>query len=119
MIIADESFDGRSIQYLEHHGYKIFSIARECPGIPDMEVVEKALLLNGFIVTEDKDFGDVLVFRSPHFKVPALLIRLQGLSNGVKNEMLLNVLRTYSKELLNGFSVLTERKLRIRKLDNL
>ena len=60
---------------LEQNGFLIFSIAKECPRIKDEEVIQIANQNQGFIMTEDKDFADILVYKAPILWVPALLLR--------------------------------------------
>jgi hypothetical protein len=69
-IIADESVDGRIIHLLLELGYAVISIAQVTPGLPDYAVIDLALQHKGYIITEDKDFGDELIFKAPHLKVP-------------------------------------------------
>lgn len=79
LIIADESVDARIIISLRELGYSVYSISKEKPGITDTEVIEIAIEKKGYILTEDKDFGDELVYREKH-NVGGMLLRLQDLS---------------------------------------
>ena len=77
-IVADESVDARIIKALQQIGYIIYSIANYSIGISDAEVILTALNKKAFILTEDKDFGDEIIFkRSNHYGT--LLLRLHGL----------------------------------------
>lgn len=116
-IIADESIDGRIIQLLQGMGYILISIAKVSPGLSDNEVIEMAKQNRGYIITEDKDFGDLLIFKAPHLKVPTLLLRLSGLSIDEKKLRLRNTLMDYNRELVESFSVLSPHKLRIRRFE--
>jgi len=117
IIVADESFDGRSILMLQNNGYLIFSIAKECPGISDDEVIQIAIREQAFIITEDKDFGDQLVYKAPKLWVPALLIRLHGINIEEKNTRILSALFEFGDKMLSSFSVLSQGKLRMRKFN--
>lgn len=63
LIIADESTDGIIVEALKEAGYDIFSIQQTMPGTDDLNIIAMAAIKSGFILTEDKDFGDELVFK--------------------------------------------------------
>lgn len=114
-IVADESVDARIIAALKQAGYIIYSIADYNGGIIDTEVISIALNKKAFIITEDKDFGDEIIFKkSAH--CGTLLLRLHGLDSSIKIPLVVDTLKKYDKELLYSFSVLTSKKLRIRKI---
>lgn len=115
LIVADESTDARIIKALTEAGYIIFSIQEMLPGIDDVDIIKLAVDRGAFIITEDKDFGDEIVFRKATHN-GAMLLRLAGINIEDKVQMVLMVIEKYSVELLNSFSVLSKKKLRIRKL---
>ena len=74
--IVDECTGTSIALWLQKHGYVAFSIFDEMPGISDHKILEKANNENYIIITNDKDFGE-LIFRDhlPHKGV--ILLRLQ------------------------------------------
>lgn len=101
-------------EVLKNRGIKIFSIQEEMPGIDDISIIELAYQNGGYIITEDKDFGDEIVFRNaPHNG--ALLLRLSGVDIEEKIRLVLIALEKHFEDLSGAFSVLTKNKLRIRK----
>jgi predicted nuclease of predicted toxin-antitoxin system len=114
LIIIDESTDARLTQALKETGYKTFSIQEMMPGIDDIDIIQLASEKDAYILTEDKDFGDVLVYRKFSHS-GAMLLRLPGIPIEEKKRLLLTALNNHSKELLHAFSVLNKKKLRIRK----
>ena len=114
LIVADESVDGRIIEALQKEGFNIEAISSVNPGISDTEVIAFAVKKKAFILTEDKDFGDEIVYRKA-FHEGALLLRLAGMPVDQKIVLVLNTLRHYENELRNAFSVLNNKKLRVRK----
>jgi predicted nuclease of predicted toxin-antitoxin system len=114
LIIADESVDSRIITGLIKQGYSVYSILAETPGITDTHVIEIAVERKGFIITEDKDFGDELVYRKTH-KIGGMLLRLQDMLIEPRVNLVIETLALHSKDLNHCFSVLTSKKLRIRK----
>ncbi len=83
-------------------------------GTPDIDIIQLAAEKGAYILTEDNDFGDELVFRKmPH--AGAMLLRLAGVNIEDKNRLILMAIEKHPEELLNSFSVLSKKKLRIRK----
>ncbi len=113
LIIADESVDARIIRHLSDIGYSVYSIMAETPGIPDSKVIEIAIEKNGYLITEDKDFGDELVYRKVH-NVGSMLLRLSDKPIDARTLLITKTLAFHANSLLNAFSVLTSKKLRIR-----
>lgn len=115
LIIADESVDGRIIQALTVSGYNVFAVAKECPGISDNEVIQIALSKDGFIITEDKDFGDELIYKKSSKNISSLLLRLTDAPIETRIKLVLQVIDENAVTLKGAFSVLTSKKLRVRK----
>lgn len=115
MIVADESVDGNIVAHLETLGYKIHYIKKHSPGIPDLEVLETAIQNDALLITEDKDFGELVYrLRLPHCGI--FLLRLAGVETSKKCSLVEFVLRENESTLKNKFSVLDEDKLRIREM---
>ncbi len=114
MIIVDESTDARITEALIEAGYKIFSIQEMIPGTDDLDIIQLAADKEAYILTEDKDFGDELVFRKVSH-TGAMLLRLAGVDLEDKTRLVLIAIEKHSEELRNSFSVLSKKKLRIRK----
>jgi hypothetical protein len=66
------------------------------------------------LITADKDFGE-LVFRQKRVHSGVLLLRLAGLSNAAKAELVAETCRNRETELLGAFSVVAPGQLRIRR----
>jgi predicted nuclease of predicted toxin-antitoxin system len=115
LIVVDESTDARITAVLQREGYKVFSVQQLMPVIDDLAIIVEAEKLNAYILTKDKDFGDELVFRKASSS-GAMLLRLGGVDIDKKIRLVLTTIKNQSEELLNAFSVLNKRKLRIRKM---
>ena len=81
--------------------------------IPAERVLEFSFREDAFLLTEDKDFGE-LTYRLKKPNHGILLIRLIHLTGEVKAPLVLEVLRENGNQLLQCFSVLDEGKLRIK-----
>ncbi len=113
-ILADESVDYRIISFLRKHSFNVIAIIDNDASIPDTEVLEKANEQNALLITEDKDFGE-LVFRLKIAHKGILLLRFLNIEIDIQNKKVLEALKIHERQLSNNFSTLTDSKLRIRQ----
>jgi predicted nuclease of predicted toxin-antitoxin system len=113
-IVADESVDFTIIKKLRLQGLEVLAIFEETPSITDEEVLSIAVDSNALLITEDKDFGE-LVFRLklPHCGV--ILLRLGSMPTEQKGEIASRAILVHLAELTNAFSVFDGQILRIRR----
>ena len=111
--VADESVDRQVVERLREDGHSVIYIAEMDPGIPDEDVFRLSNRRSAILITADKDFGE-LVFRQASVAHGVVLIRLAGLSQGLKAEMLSSAIRDRASEIPNAFSVVTPGTIRIR-----
>jgi len=111
-IVADESVDFRIVVQLRNKELSVYSIMEQQPSIKDEVVLKVAHENNALLITEDKDFGE-LVFRLrlPHSGV--LLIKIEEPSQKIPI-VVEAVVKNYN-ELIGKFSVVDSNKLRIRE----
>jgi predicted nuclease of predicted toxin-antitoxin system len=110
-IVADESVDYRIVTELRNNEFQVYSVSEQQPSIQDEVVLKIACDHNALLLTEDKDFGE-LVFR---FKLPhrgILLIRIENPKEKIPT--VVRMIKRYYSELIDKFSVLTDSKLRIK-----
>jgi predicted nuclease of predicted toxin-antitoxin system len=111
-IVADESVDFRIVIQLRQIGLSVYAIVEQQPSITDEEVLAIANENDALLITEDKDFGE-LVFRLQYPHHGILLIRITDAQEKIES-----VVRTIAKhysELLQKFSVINGDKLRIKE----
>ena len=60
MIIVDENVDQVLIEQLDLQNYDLLLIREYNPGLSDKEVIQLAKEKKGIIITEDKDFGELV-----------------------------------------------------------
>ena len=111
-IVADESVDYRIVVQLRKTGLSVYSIAEQQPSIKDENVLNIAFDNKALLLTEDKDFGE-LVFRLqlPHHGV--LLIRIEN--PAFKISSVVETISRHYPEMFDKFSVITDTKLRIKE----
>jgi predicted nuclease of predicted toxin-antitoxin system len=115
-IIADENIDYKIIQELRNEGIEVFSISESQFGIKDKEVLEVANHLEALLITEDKDFGE-LVFRLRLPNHGVLLIRLSDdLPRATIIGKVVETILKYNESLFHCFSVLDDYQMRTKRL---
>jgi len=112
--LADESVDYQIVDHLRQDGHEIWYVAEMQPGISDDAVLDEANKKMAILLTSDKDFGE-LVFRQGRISWGVLLIRLAGISQASKAKIVADAIRKHSKEIKQGFAVLTPAAIRIRR----
>ncbi|CAN5796433.1 hypothetical protein BH23GEM9_BH23GEM9_16000 [soil metagenome] len=100
--------------HLRERGHLVVYVAELEPGIPDEAVLAMAAELSAPLITNDKDFGE-LVFRQRLTSAGVILLRLAGLSNRAKAETVTRAVDDHSKELAGAFAVVTRGHVRIRR----
>ncbi len=111
--VADESVDLNLVKFLRNKGLVIFSIMEEVPSLNDKIVLELAVQKNAILITEDKDFGELVYkLKLPHKGL--LLLRLENIPDD-KFEIIHLFITKYAADLSLSFAVLKNRRLRIRK----
>lgn len=71
-LLANENFPTPSVAYLRERGYDVFSVAEAAAGLTDREVLELALAEGRWILTFDRDYGE-LVFSKGLPTPPAVI----------------------------------------------
>lgn len=95
-IIIDESTDARITEALQDAGFKTISIQQIMPGTDDIDIIQMAVAQGAYIVTEDKDFGDELVYKKG-IHHGAMLLRLAGVDIEKKIELVVRHLPNIPK----------------------
>ena len=113
-LVADENRDRSVIQKLREAGHEVISVAEMEPGISDEVVLATANSAEAMLITEDKDFGE-LVFRRSLVHQGVILLRLAGLPVAAKAGLLVATIATHERELNGAFAVVTPRAIRIRR----
>ncbi|MDY0089220.1 MAG: DUF5615 family PIN-like protein [Flavobacteriaceae bacterium] len=114
MIIADENIPLEIIEKLRLSSVETYSIFDNKRGISDKEIIEFAQNPPRIILTEDKDFGD-LVFAYDQKSVSVILLRYHYPEIETITKILIDFLRNYIVE-QHSFVVITPKNIRIRKV---
>jgi predicted nuclease of predicted toxin-antitoxin system len=112
-ILADENISRILVERLRQEGHLVEYIMEIARGSNDSTVLELANRQGALLVTDDKDFGE-LVFHQHLRASGILLVRLATLSPSQEVEVVVKVIREYSDKLLHAFTVVTPQGIRIR-----
>jgi predicted nuclease of predicted toxin-antitoxin system len=111
--LADEHIDQPIVDRLRQDGHDVVAVAELEPGIADATILARANQGNALLLTADRDFGE-LVFRQRQVTAGVVLIRLAGLSSRAKVDIVSEVMRDHTAELLHAFTVISPGMVRIR-----
>ena len=115
--IVDESTGDRIAELLRNEGFDVVSVISQMRGTDDLSIIQTAIIEERIIVTNDKDFGE-LVFHQNLKPRGVLFLRLEDESTVNKLKVVRTILRQYLKILEGNFVVVTERKIRKRPIMN-
>jgi predicted nuclease of predicted toxin-antitoxin system len=104
---ADESVDFRVVAKLRDTNFAVFSIAESKSSITDEEVLAIAVSKNALLITEDKDFGE-LVFRFQLKHRGILLLRLTEKPRSIN--AVVKIVAEHYGDMLNKFSVFDDKQ---------
>jgi len=110
--VVDECTGPAVAQWLRQQNHDVISVFDEIRGADDKEVIKIASEQNRILITNDKDFGE-LVFREKKPHKGVILLRLEDERVANKIAVLKNLLKKYENSLSGHFIVVTETTVRI------
>ena len=110
--LVDECTGPAVAQWLQKLHHEVYSVYDEARGLDDESIIEKAYRENYILITNDKDFGE-LVFRMRKSHKGIILLRLEDERYKNKIAVLQRILDLHSDKLANNFTVVTEETVRI------
>jgi len=111
--IVHESTGTGVVAYLRSAGHDALDVTETMPQADDLDILARAVSEERILITNDKDFGD-LVFRSGQAHYGVVLLRLHDESPANRVRVIKAVLEQYGDRLVRHFSVATEGGVRIR-----
>lgn len=114
-LIANENFPEPALQALRKHGVDVVSVRESMPGASDAAVLAKARDTGRWLVTFDRDYGE-LVFARAHAPPPAIVyLRQEPIPPAKPAEWVLELLAR-PETALGYLVVVGERSVRRRPL---
>lgn len=115
MLLADENIEKPIVEFLRDKGFDVFYIIEGKLSISDEEILNIADKENRILITNDKDFGE-LIFYQKKISSGVLLIRSSKEKASHKVSLFETHLEQIKNKLAGNFVVLSESGVRIRKL---
>ena len=113
--LADESCDFAVVRALRAAGYDVLAVAERSPGARDEEVIRLATGERRVLLTEDKDFGQ-LVFAAGKETCGVIFIRYPASLRSELPQRVLDAVKRESSRMQTAFVVLQPKRMRISRL---
>lgn len=114
-LLFDENIGYDAVKYFRSQGHDVLSVLENCRGIPDSDIIRRAVVERRTIITLDKDFA-FLVFSSNMRSAGIVLLRLSDESQENIIRVLAHVIESYGEEFLYSFIVAKNFEVRVRSL---
>ncbi|WP_143307814.1 DUF5615 family PIN-like protein [Chitinophaga vietnamensis] len=112
--LADEGVDRPIVTLLRQSGFEVQYILELCPGADDDTVLDMANQTSSILITQDKDFGE-LVFRLKKLHSGIVLIRLGNAPSLIQAEIVNHVIQQHQSKISQAFTVIQPKTVRIRR----
>jgi len=112
--LVDESTGPYVAQWLRQEGHDVFSVYDDARGVDDGTIIEKALIEQRILITNDKGFGEK-VYRQRRSHSGVVLLRLEDERPRAKIATLRRLLSRHSDRLPGSYVVATEKRVRFAK----
>lgn len=112
LFLADESCDFAVVRALRSAGYDVTAICESAPQTQDPDVIALAARERRVLLTEDKDFGQ-LVYAELRDSSGVILIRFPASEREALPGAMLETVKELGDRLAGIFVVLTPRRIRI------
>jgi len=112
-LLADENIDAGIIRALRVAGFSVIAIRELQPGAKDREILEIAKQNGSILITEDKDFGE-LIFSHKAAETGVIFLRYHVSERESICESLIQIIKKNGFNLRNRFTVITTKKVRMR-----
>jgi len=113
--LADECVAAALVVSLRQQGHDVVYMAEAEPSSPDSEIVSRARRENRILLTEDKDFGE-LIFRWRNAVPGLVLLRIESEARSQKWARLAAAIDRYGETLFGRYTVIEEIRFRSRRL---
>jgi len=111
-LLADECCDMAVVRALRAAGHDVLAVREAIPGAEDESVVQLALRDSRVLLTEDKDFGQLL-YASPPGTQGVILVRFPATARQAAAEAVLNLVLTHGETLRGRFAVVEPGRIRV------
>jgi predicted nuclease of predicted toxin-antitoxin system len=113
--LADECIAASLVAHLRADGHDVLYVAEAAAGLSDADVIALASREIRLLLTEDKDFGD-LVFRRERVIIGVVLLRINPENPALKATRLAAAIERYGETLFSHYTVIEAGRFRSRRL---
>ncbi|MGH7471758.1 MAG: DUF5615 family PIN-like protein [Longimicrobiales bacterium] len=113
-LVCDEGVERQIVEQLREDGHSVVYVAELDPSIPDPDVLALSVEQAAPLVTNDKDFGE-LVYRQRLASTGVVLLRLAGLSATAKSAAVSRAVRDHAADIPGSFTVVSPGHVRMRR----
>ena len=110
--VADESCARPVLQALREAGHDVVAIAEIARGATDDQVLERALKEKRVLITEDRDFGE-LVYARGRSSAGVILVRFPSQARRAKSATVIEAVSRLGSRLRDAFTVVEPGRVRI------
>lgn len=115
--VADVNVEKPIVDYLKKEGYDVKWVPDYNCEILDEDLLEMANVEKRILITNDKDFGE-LIFLQKRLSAGIILIRVKGQRVEVKLKLIKKLFQNYSGKILNHFVIIADNKLRFIPMED-
>ncbi|MFM9904879.1 MAG: DUF5615 family PIN-like protein [Pyrinomonadaceae bacterium] len=109
--LVDECTGPRVASWLADEGHEVFSVFDQARGLQDEDILGKAVVENWILITNDKDFGE-LIYRERRDHHGIIFLRLADERAANKIDVLRQLLAAHADKLPEQFVTVTETRVR-------
>jgi predicted nuclease of predicted toxin-antitoxin system len=119
--LADENVSRLVVERLRAAGFDVASVRETTPGASDKDILDAADSDDRVLITEDRDFGELVVRQ--RLKVRGvILLELDRLPSAAEAELVAEIVRIHESKLTGNLLVVEPARVRVRpcrgKLEN-
>jgi predicted nuclease of predicted toxin-antitoxin system len=114
-LLADENLDLAVVVALRNAGHDVVAMREAGKGAPDELVIRRALNERRVLLTEDKDFGELVYKFSQPSPGVILLRRFESAAQRLKCEALIRTINDLEDAIFENFVVVEPGRMRVRR----
>lgn len=113
--LADENVEKPIVDMLRNGGHDVLYIPEIRKRSIDEQLLEQANNAACILLTNDKDFGELIYLQGKN-NIGIILMRFTSERSAVKTKFMSHLIKNFSDRLIGHFTVISESKIRFRKL---
>ena len=113
--LADESCDFRVVLALRAAGHDVLAVVENSPGAPDHEILESARTSGRILLTEDRDFGQMVFAGQPSSSGGVVFVRCPEPARARLPESIVAMVERLGTRMAGCFVVWTPGRVRSRR----